>query len=84
MKKISVFLSENFQFLGVKFSMHLNRRVFVMWNCDSVSGLRSLIGHSMASSTFKPPFPVSITKIRLFKYIEYFTSKNLNFSDKKN
>ena len=29
MKNIS-FLSETFQFLEVKFSMHLNRRVFVM------------------------------------------------------
>ena len=30
MKNISVFLSENFQFLEVKFSIYLNRRVFVM------------------------------------------------------
>ena len=29
-EKISVFLSENFQFLVVKFSIYLNRRVFVM------------------------------------------------------
>ena len=28
--KISVFLSENFQFLEVKFSIYLYRRVFVM------------------------------------------------------
>ena len=28
--KISAFLSENFQFLVVKFSIYLNRRVFVM------------------------------------------------------
>ena len=28
--KISEFLSENFQFLVVKFSIYLNRRVFVM------------------------------------------------------
>ena len=28
--KIISFLSGNFQFLGVKFSIHLNRRVFVM------------------------------------------------------
>ena len=31
MKKIAGFVSENFQFLEVKFSMHLNRRVFVMF-----------------------------------------------------
>ena len=30
MWKISEFLSENFQFLEVKFSIYLNRRVFVM------------------------------------------------------
>ena len=30
MKKILDFLSENFQFLMVKFSVYLNRRVFVM------------------------------------------------------
>ena len=30
MKKYQRFLSENFQFLEVKFSIYLNRRVFVM------------------------------------------------------
>ena len=30
MKKISEFLSENFQFLVVKFSVYLNRHVLVM------------------------------------------------------
>ena len=30
MKNIRVFLSENFQFLVVKFSIYLNRRVCVM------------------------------------------------------
>ena len=30
MKNIRVFLSESFQFLEVKFSIYLNRRVFVM------------------------------------------------------
>ena len=30
MKNIRIFLSENFSFLGVKLSMYLNRRVFVM------------------------------------------------------
>ena len=30
MKKYQIFLSENFQFLEVKFSIYLNRRVFVM------------------------------------------------------
>ena len=31
MKYIRVFVSENFQFLEVKFSIYLNRRVFVMY-----------------------------------------------------
>ena len=31
MKKYQSSLSENFQFLKVKFSIHLNRRVFVMF-----------------------------------------------------
>ena len=35
MKNIRVFVSENFQFLEVKFSIHLNRRVFVMVNVDN-------------------------------------------------
>ena len=30
MRNIKVFLFENFQFLEVKFSIYLNRRVFVM------------------------------------------------------
>ena len=30
MKNIRVFLTENYQFLEVKFSMYLNRRVFIM------------------------------------------------------
>ena len=30
MKNIRIFISENFQFLVVKFSVYLNRRVFVM------------------------------------------------------
>ena len=34
MKNINVFLSENFQFLEVKFSVYLNRHVFVMDRCS--------------------------------------------------
>ena len=32
MKNIRVFLSENFQFLEVKFSIYMKRFVFVMYN----------------------------------------------------
>ena len=31
MKNIGDFVSENFQFLEMKFSIYLNRSVFVMW-----------------------------------------------------
>ena len=38
MKNISFSLSENFQFLEVKLSIHLNRRVFVMFNYRASPG----------------------------------------------
>ena len=34
-EKYQIFLSEKFMFLEVKFSIYLNRRVFVMANCKS-------------------------------------------------
>ena len=37
MKKYQSFLSENFQFLEVKFSIHFNRRVFVMYVTGGMS-----------------------------------------------
>ena len=38
MKNIRGFLSENFQFLGVKFSIYLNRHVFIMYTvCSGLS-----------------------------------------------
>ena len=45
MKNIRVFLSENVHFLVVKFSIYLNRRVFVMCNDgpDQYGHPRSLI-----------------------------------------
>ena len=36
MKDIKSFLSENFQFWGVKFSIYLNRHVFIMYHCVCV------------------------------------------------
>ena len=38
MKIIRVFFSEHFQFLEVKFSIYLNRRVFVMCSDMTTSG----------------------------------------------
>ena len=35
MKKYQSFLSKNFQFLEVKYSIYLNRHVFVMTSADS-------------------------------------------------
>ena len=37
MKNIGIFLSENFQFLEMKFSLYLNRRVFVMVAFDKLA-----------------------------------------------
>ena len=37
MKKYQRFLFENFQFLEVKFSIYLNRRVFVMVRMDCIA-----------------------------------------------
>ena len=45
MKTISEFFSENFEFLEIKFSIYLNRRVFVM------------IMSSQRKSPFHPPHP---------------------------
>ena len=41
MKNIRIFLSENLHFLVVKFSIYLNRRVFVMSNDLRISMVRS-------------------------------------------
>ena len=57
MKNIRVFLSENFQFLEVKFSIYLNRRVFVMcrhqrvWDPKILKNLRKDYSY-LASSGF--------------------------------
>ena len=59
MKISGVFLSENFQFLEVKFSIYLNRRVFVM-NFQTEKGVNSestrvtitLLGNAMLSFFF--------------------------------
>ena len=43
MKNIRVFLSENFQFLELKFSIYLNRRVFVMSRCKCLKCLSQVL-----------------------------------------
>ena len=36
MKNITIFLSENFQFLVIKFALYLNRHVFVMFKINFI------------------------------------------------
>ena len=42
MKNIGVFVPKNFQFLEVKFSIYLNRSVFVMKNCFHIKKKKCL------------------------------------------
>ena len=78
--KISKFLSENFQFLEVKFAIYLNRRVFVMDtgsqsigvdNLKSLSLLRRYFmnGHGLVHHYF--PWPAQ----RYFNQVLTFTKK---------
>ena len=55
MKNIRFFLSENFHFLVVKFSVYLNRLVFVMSRCNSLAGVCTvccLVCHSVSMHIF--------------------------------
>ena len=83
MKKYQIFfLSENVQFLEVKFSIYLNglnnfRSVFMDNNqyCPWSQGFREFYYSLQAEF-------IHITKTHLFKYIEHFTTQNWKFSDK--
>ena len=75
-RKISEFLSENFQVWVVAFSIYLNRRVFVM--CFFRFRF-FFLGRFVFLGIIKINF---ITKTRLFKYIENLTTKNWKFLDK--
>ena len=74
MKKILEILSVKFQFLVVKFSIYLNRRVFVM----IVYRLLEKIEVSDITTHVQDYLPslTTITKTRLFKYIENFSTEN--------
>ena len=73
MKNIRDFLSENFQFLEVKFSIYLNRHIFVMCTSDVVlnqlAHQRSLIRifiirenkHFILGNSKMPPFKIFIS-----------------------
>ena len=62
MKNIRVFLSENFQFLEVKFSIYLNRRVFIILNfvvCRIVNINDTQLSYSVPYTIFEQRRPRS-------------------------
>ena len=74
MKNIRTFISENIHFWVVKFSVYLNRCVSVMDISKKVLTMKTCL--SLCSlHDFFINF-ANITKTRLFKYIENFTSNN--------
>ena len=54
MKNIKVFLSENVQFLEVKFSIYLNRRVFVMYQARQLYMAVTVSGSLQCLMSLKP------------------------------
>ena len=56
MKNIRVFLSQIFQFLEVKFSLYLNRRVFVMAAQNKIELKQPFFPHITSKSTFLQEF----------------------------
>ena len=52
MKNIRVFLSENFQFLEVKLSIYLNRRVFVMDSKKCIDYIKTDVNSCFLTSTY--------------------------------
>ena len=53
MKKISEFLSENFEFLVLKFSIYLNRRVFIMVKENTCKDLQRLTSFPFSFNCFR-------------------------------
>ena len=49
MKNIRVFLTENFQFLEVKFSIYLNRHVFVMKKIFRTESMQTTFGREVGN-----------------------------------
>ena len=78
------FLSENFQFLEVKFSIYLKRHVFVIWITHSQ--LKLYMDNTFTQSAeglccrLTESSDIVITKTHLFKYTE--NTKKGKFSDK--
>ena len=81
-EKISEFLSENFQFLVVKFSIYLNRHVFVMNSLDGTLHMPRMIGICTVCACLKALFSldaayiVDVTVITLSTVTEKPTQTN--------
>ena len=68
-EKYLSFLSENFQFLEVKFSIYLNRRVFVMHAVLWLHFTRHLVSLVNAKSITNIFFPI---QDHVAQYLQYF------------
>ena len=83
-RKISEFFIWNRHILVVKFLLYLNRRVFMLFSLNSYSLYGVFWWTTVTDSRHEMHDPCGpITKTRLFRYIENFTSKNWKCSDKK-
>ena len=78
MKNIRVFLSEIFQFLEVKFSIHLNRRVFVMVIVTNCLELDKTV-HSAASNLDVHCMYRSVLRIQILNGQAKFIADNISF-----
>ena len=82
---IFVYFLEKIRFgISCSFS-HKNKRHFSMLSAGFfvVTSLKRVPSKPVSVLYFKLPFHNGITKTRLFKYIENFTTKEGKFSDKK-
>ena len=57
---MSEFLFENFQFLVVKFSTYLNRRVFVMYNVNHTANMSKNFIEPLCTSSMAVKRPIDI------------------------
>ena len=70
MKNIRVFLPEKFRFLEMKFSIYLNRRVFVMRHKNIVEGKGLKVSFTSAQSS-----PLLSIRFQLYYTVEPGTMK---------
>ena len=74
MKNIRIFYMKIFPFLVVKFSIYLNRHVFVMTYDKNLPGAISLL-NSLNYNTVLFPFSISISSV----YLDQATGPGLRF-----